>query len=142
MVALQEEFDKATEGRNIWLLLKEKYEIKNSDGLFFFVSNDYELCNAALELLPIYKKNFKLEKIIALTGDDTIYKMLNKNEDICSVQMTEEKILKMLYYYRVVNFFKNIVIVSLDEPYGNDFLIKNLNVDLNNFVKLSIYKMR
>lgn len=123
MFSLDNEIVEAYEGREIWLSIKKQYSMTNNSGLVIFASTNQELNNVAREIIPVYKEVRKLDKIVTLS-------------------IEEPGIDKVLSYYRAIRFFKNTIVVSLDEPYGNDYFMKNTDIDLYEFVKVAIFKLR
>lgn len=123
MDSIDNEIIEAYEGREMWLSIKEKYSINSNSGLVILASDNQELNNVAREIIPIYKEVRDLDKIVILTVE-------------------ENGIDKVLRYYRAIKFFKNTIVVSLEEPYGNDFFMKNTDIDMYEFVKVAIFKLR
>lgn len=140
---LESEFEKAKSGREIWLLLSEKYNIDSDCGLIFFPVDDYELNMKAISLLPTYI-NPHLRKLYVLTDQKSVTETIKglSCQEIVGIDLSQTEMDDLLKYYRLAAFSGHIVIVSLEEPFGNDHLLKKKDISLKDFILSSIFKVR
>lgn len=143
-VNLDAEFEKAAEGRKIWLMLEEKYGIGIDCGILIFPTNDNVLNIETIQLLPVYLERFHLRKIYVVTDQETVIKTLRDlfAKEIEEIEISHDEMNGLLKYYRMVDFSSHIVNVSLEEPFGNDHLLKKKDIDLRDFILSSIFRMR
>lgn len=144
MECLEKEFEKALEGRAIWLRIKEKYNFTNGCGLVIFPSGDEVLNKEAVKLLPEYRKKLFLNKVIAVTDNEAVGEMLNCviNQDIFCENLRQTEIKLLLQYYKLVVPCAHISVVSIENPYGNRNLLDELDVDFEDYIMSAIYKIR
>lgn len=144
IVNLDAEFEKAAEGRKIWLALEERYHFGIDCGIFIFPTDDSVLNIETIKLSSVYSERFHLRKVYAVTDRRTVIEALRDSDvhDIDEIEISHDEMDMLLKYYRIVNFSSHIAIVSLEEPFGNDYLLRKKSIDLKDFILSSIFKMR
>ena len=100
--------------------------------------------SAAIELLPDYRAQMFLAKIVAVTDQEDVFGTLGKlkYENICCEKISGEEMKKLLKYYCLVVFCAHTAVVSLQEPFGNYSLLQDGGIDLKSFIFSAIYKVR
>ena len=141
---LEKEFEEALAGRDIWLKIKEKYGFTNGCGMVIFPSEDETLNRAAVELLPEYRKKVFLKKIIAVTDKAAVRGLLKQvtGQEIFCENLEQEALRLLLKYYRLVIPCAHISVVYTDEPYGEGNLLREEDVELEDFIMSAVYKVR
>lgn len=134
---LQDYIVRAMTGRKRWLTIKDKYSFDKSDTLVIFPSVNDELNNCALKALPEYLEKKYLKRALILHFGNLIADL--KMNHIEYIHQSYDDVRNILYYYRVVQFEKNIVIISLDEPYGSGNQVGNNGIGIEDYVKNAIY---
>lgn len=141
---LDNEFEKAKAGRKIWLSLSEKYNIDSDCGFIVFpVSND-ELNKETIGLLPVYIERFHLKKIYVVTDQKSVTETIKGLlcQEVVDIELSRADMDNLLKYYRLVEFSAHIAVVSLEEPFGNDYLLKKKDMELKDYILSAIFKMR
>lgn len=144
IVNVDAEFEKAAEGRKIWLALEERYHFGIDCGIFIFPTDNSVLNIETIKLSPVYSERFHIRKVYAVTDQRAVMEALKDSDvrEIGEIEVSHDEMDSLLKYYRIVNFSPHIVIVSLKEPFGNDYLLRKKNIDLKDFILSSIFKMR
>lgn len=144
MFDLEKEFCCAKEGRLVWHKIKNKYSFTNMFGLVIFPMTDMNINKEAVALLPDYKEQMFLQKIVVVTNQEAVICELKAAayENICYELVSDEQMRQLLMYYRLVYFCAHIVVVSLEEPLGNTLLLRNERVNLKTYILSAIYKVR
>lgn len=142
MENIENEFNYALEGRKIWILIKEKYNFSNQCGLVIFPSDNQTLNIEAVKLLPDYKKRNLLDKLVVITSQKVIIDSLKQLHDksIYYELIDKKNIDLLLKYYCLVPFWIHIVVISLDEPFGNSILLNKYDIDYKNYILSAIYR--
>lgn len=141
---LEVEFEKAAEGRKIWLALEERYETGLDSGLFIFPTDNDAVNRETLQLLPAYLERYHLGKVYAVTNQETVMQMLENLsvQKTVGIELSDDEMDSLLKYYRMVHFSPHIVMVSLEEPFGNDYLLQKKKIGLKDFIMSALFKMR
>lgn len=144
MEYLEKEFEEALAGRDVWLKIKNKYGFTNGCGMAVFPSEDEALNKEAVRLLPEYRRKLFLNKVVAVTDQAAVTDLLKNviSGEIFCENLAQEEIQLLLKYYRLVIPCAHISVVSMDEPYGNGNLLKEMDVDFEDFIMSAIYKVR
>lgn len=136
MEELAKDCRQAERGRKRWLEIKDEYKI---DGLWYVVicpRKDKELCQLVLQQLPYFLERKYISKAMVIMEDSDRENMYIENKDItiCFKQAGGQEIDEILKYYRLVQFEKNVVVVSLEEPYGTAGIIGKEGITLKDYV--------
>lgn len=142
MEELKEDYQLALEGRKCWLGLKKKYEIDDNCCLIICPTEDQILNRIAMENLKDYLKRKYLKKAVVITSYLNIkeYCPYIEKIDIYFEYMEEDEVEGILKYYRLTQFAKNIVVIYLEEPFGNGNIIGHKGISLVDYVKNAIYR--
>ncbi len=142
MENVENEFNHALEGRKIWLSIKEKYNFSNQCGLVIFPSDNQTLNIEAVKLLPDYKKRVFFDKMVIITSQKGIIESLKLlcDESVYYELFEKKKIDSMLKYYCLVPFWIHILVISLDEPFGNSILLNEYKIDYKDYILSTIYR--
>lgn len=144
MVGLEREFEFALEGRKIWLMIKEKHGFVNQDGIVIFPSANQMLNREAAAMLPQYRDAYFLDKIVAVTNQKDVAGFIASlcHENVCCEELAAGEMEALLKYYQLVWFCTHIVVVSMEEPFGEDYFLNVSGVQLQEFIMSAIYKIR
>ncbi|WP_026521610.1 hypothetical protein [Butyrivibrio sp. VCB2001] len=139
---LTDSFLEADRGRKVWIKMKEEYAITSIDSLLIFPEDDPELCISAINLLDKYiaKKKYSRAFVICENGlyQQELQRYVKKTE-YCFVPLSQEDFSCLLRYYRLVQFFANIVVVSCNKPYGSRGLIESGKVTVEDYIENTLY---
>lgn len=135
------EMEMAVRGREYWIHIKEKYVPDEETGLIIMQSEEQDMVDAALGLLPVYMKRKYLKRAIVVMERETAAGMeRGRNPDsVIFVEAQREEIDALLAYHRVLQFFHEIAVISVEEPYGNANIIGKEGITLNDYVKNALY---
>lgn len=135
------EAEMAMAGREYWLYIKEKYQPDEDTGLVIVQTKEQNMTDIAFRLLPIYLKRKYLKRVIVITDQEAIAWVEQRVESdrVTLVAVRRKMLEELLIYYRLVQFFHEIVVISLEEPYGNAHIIENEGITLEDFVKNALY---
>lgn len=137
---LREDYLQALEGRRMWLEWKKKYALDNHCGLILFPSLCKELNEAGSRQLPSFMKRKYLKKALALyTQEMPVPLVTGEGFEIITVGIAKEKMEALLKYYCLIQFTKNIVVISTEEPFGNNGIIGKEGISLEDYVRNGIY---
>ncbi len=153
MIDLYKDLECAKKGREIWLEIKEKYSFEPESGcLVLMPSADKQLNQAAMRHLPHYMERKYLDKAVVICMEEKLLieemqkgkpaeenNTAGRTRQIITVQLEADKIAQLLKYYRLIQFTKNIVVVSLEEPFGNANIIGREGITLENYVVDALY---
>ena len=128
-------FEAARRGRNVWKEIENKYHVVEEDSLVLFPDNDEELNHSALKNLGGYLKKKYISRVLLVFSDRNIicgsqYQIINIKEDMMR---------DLLMYYKLTQFKEKIVVVSMKEPFGNDGIIGEKGITLDDYVMNAIY---
>lgn len=131
----------AFHGRKYWLSLKEEYIPDGKTSLIIFPSSDEILNHVAIGYLSEYMRRKVLKKVIIVTDQDRVAEDLrsSRNESIFIAKTDQEHITDLLNYYKLVQFIPRIIIISTEEPYGNDHIIGKAGIKIEDYVRNALY---
>lgn len=136
------EYQSALRGREYWMSLKKQYGLDEKTGLFLFPSLDNELNQEAIKLLPWYLKKKYLTMAVIVTDQEAVVKQADsvKKEEAVFLRKTDgDSLNDLLNYYRLVQFHSAVVVISMEEPYGNRHIIGKAGITLNDYVRNALY---
>lgn len=135
------EMEMAVRGWNYWMHIKEKYVPDEEIGLVIVQSEDKAMVDAALGLLPVYMKRKYLKRVIVVMERETADGTGREGtpDSVVFVAAQRKEIDDLLAYYRVVQFFHEIAVISVEEPYGNANIIGKEGITLSDYVKNALY---
>lgn len=139
---LNQEYRSAVRGREYWMWLKEQCCLDEKTGLFVFPASDKELNQTALETLPWYLKKKYLNQAVIVTDQDAVIKQAEsvmKEGTVFLEKIDRDQLNDLLSYYKLVQFHSAVVIISMEEPYGNPHIIGKAGITLNDYVKNALY---
>lgn len=144
MIDLYADIDDAKRGREIWLRIKGEYSFEPiNDCLIILPSREIKLNQAALRDIPDYMRRKYLHKAIVVSSTDMslIESMQEPAEgrQIFFKQLEQIQCEQLLKYYRLTQFTKNIIVVSLEEPYGNGNIIGKEGITLEDYIRNAIF---
>lgn len=131
----EEMLKRAYIGRDLWIELKEEYDLGIEDCLLLMYKKNKNINDSVLNNLNRYiKKKYIRQMIIVadfqglIADQDNIKWVVKKNRDVADFEC----------YYRCVQFTNNIIIVSLEEPYGTGKIIGKEGITLDDYVRDAI----
>jgi len=138
---LDEIYEEALRGREYWIKLRDKYQIGKEDALIICPSRSDELYYSALKWLPEYMEKKYVNRAVVIREEE---KQRIEQQCICKGEiifetLEEKRIYEILKYYRLIQFTKNIVIVSMDVPFGNSHFIGKKGIEVDDYVRNAIY---
>ena len=120
----------AYQGYSIWKKLKEEYSIKDTDCLVLFPCDDNALNATTLKYLPEYMKTKYYDRIILFSKQNNVSSKIFETIDFSGKDMDY-----LVNLYKLTQFSKRIVMVSLQEPFSSSGIIGNEGIDLDDYVK-------
>lgn len=144
MIDLEKEFGQALNGRDIWLKIKEKYSFISPYELIIFPTENHVLNKEAIKALPVYIDKVFLDRVVAVTDQELVIESIAGLglENICCEKITSEEMSVLLTYYRLVTFYPHVSVISLAEPYGDDYFFCESEIDTQNFILSAVFKVR
>lgn len=131
----------AMAGREYWLHIKEQYRPDEETGLVVVQTKETEMVDTAVRLIPVYMKRKYLKRVILIL-DKEIAAKIKKEENwntVIFVVAERRQIEELLAYHRLVPFFYETAVVSVEEPYGNANIIGKEGITLEDYVKNALY---
>lgn len=144
MIDLQTDIEAAVKGREIWLRIKEQYSFEMiNDCLVIIPSLDKELNRAALEEIPNYMYRKYLRKAIIISSTDLPLiesgQESAEKQQMFYIQLERVQCEQLLKYYCLTQFTKNVIAVSLEEPYGNGNIIGKEGITREDYIRNAIF---
>lgn len=141
MEELKSEFQLAYKGREYWINLREKYKIDEYCFLIICPTDDFLLNHIAMENLTDFlaRKYIKRAVVLFIQPELSECFSYSANADIQFVQVGQREMECILQYYRLTQFTKNIVVISLEQPFGNKNIVGKKGITLTDYVKDAIY---
>lgn len=141
MEDLETEFQLAFLGREYWIGLKDRYEIDEYCFLILCPTDNLPLNHIAMENLVDFLMRKYIKRAVVLHTQPEVeeYYVCSANADVRFEQTGKKDMECILKYYRLAQFAKNIVVVSLDEPFGNEHIVGKKEITLTDYVKDAIY---
>ena len=144
MIDLQADIEAAKKGREIWLEIKEQYSFEPlNDCLVILPSQEKRINQAALREITDYMRRKYLYKsiIVSITGVPLAKsgQKFAEGRQIFFKQLEGIQCEQLLKYYRLTQFTKNVIVVSLDEPYGNGNIIEKEGITLDDYIRNAIF---
>lgn len=144
MIDLQADIEAAKKGREIWLEIKEQYSFEPvNDCLVILPSQEKRINQAALREIPDYMQRKYLHQaiVISISGMPLTGSELKSSEEqqVFYKQLEEIQCEQLLKYYRLTQFTRNVIVVSLDEPYGNGNIIGKEGITLDDYIRNAIF---
>ncbi len=135
---LKEDYWMAKKGLDIWKKLKNRYGISMEWAIIIFPEKDLVLNKLGLDLLPQYLQRKYLQKVLIISVGQLRTEKVSRMGIYLEI-VTENEMSMLLKYYRLVQFAKNIVVVSYREPFGTDGMIDKEESTLRDYVMDAIY---
>lgn len=128
-------------GRECWLYFKDKYNLRIEDYIILFPDDEETLNQVAASQLTDFLKRKFAKKALVLCVNSEVKKVIENfiEVNIPSEIISEKDMQNLLKYYRLVQFTKNIVIISTEEPFGNDHIIGKDGITAEDYIRDAIY---
>ncbi len=142
MIEINTAFEKSICGRNDWLRIKSRHG--NSESIAYVLVHDSnkELVECTLSNLNVYSEYRCVSKFVVITDDKEIKDLIDayalknvKSEKI-------DDISNILDYYKLVDFTKNIIVISDREPFGTGILKYLEPEEMVDYVISAVFKVR
>jgi hypothetical protein len=138
-------FKLAFEGGRVWKRIKKQYKPdKKIDALFLFPHDDMGLNMCVINNMEQFiNRKLYLHALLIVRDEETSNAAgqlleLNRTGKYYVCVITDDEMIALCKFYRLVGFFHNIRVVSLDEPYGSRGLIGKKDYTIDFIVKYSI----
>lgn len=132
---IRDDYFTALKGREYWLHLKEKYGIKNEDGLILCTEEDSRWLEEIAKWLPSFARRKHFSQTIFLST--VSLPVIPEKDGIfleCAV-ISGEWMKCLLKYYRLTQFTRYIYAISLEQPFGNDHMIGHKGITIQNWLR-------
>lgn len=138
---VDEKYNDALCGRTEWIELKEEYQIDNEWYLILMPSYDEELNQKAIYYLRdfMYRKYVEKVLVIHLLGTSLHFKENMDNKKVFIKSVSKGKMRELITYYRLQSFFRNIIVISMDEPFGTKGFIGKCGITIDDYIKDALY---
>ena len=104
----------AWNGRRIYLKIRKKLGFTSNDILLFFPENDQKEIEAAISYVPEFIEKTRIEGVFCIwTGSEHTCPHVKG-----STVITENESRKLLDFYDLYNFNRNLLVASLRLPWG------------------------
>lgn len=140
------QIEKATQGREMWLELEDKYNVGNGVVLIY-LCDDQELNEVALKnLKSLIEYRNSIGALIVTKNENNIELSLYDFGDynIYLEVISKEQSENLLAFYELYQFTDYFYIVSMDKPWGNKlkFLNDRVGIEKEVILKECIYQIK
>lgn len=144
MIDLQADIEDAKRGREIWLEIKGQYSLEPvNDCLVILPSQERKLNQAAMKEIPDYMERKYLHRAIIISISSVPLteqgQQFAEERQIFLKQLEKVQCKQLLKYYRLIQFTKNVIVVSLEEPYGNGNIIGKKGITMDDYVRNAVF---
>ncbi|AGF58317.1 hypothetical protein B0P06_003368 [Clostridium saccharoperbutylacetonicum] len=143
---LEQNINKAQEGRNLWIEICNKYKLGDEDYVILMPSLNAEYNYYALLHLSEFIDRVRAEKIIILTYDENVKKIGKMfSNKICDIyDFSREEAEYLMKFYCLYMFTDKLIIISLEEPEGRNGrqLIGKKGITLEELIAIGIYGLK
>ncbi|WP_167956023.1 hypothetical protein [Anaerosporobacter faecicola] len=116
---LNDHISEAEKGRQIWIQYCDNYKIDSQTLVVLMPEHDWKYNEIALKHMEQYCFKKKLKKKVILTVDNTVIeKYIQYSSDANAILVDDEVADDILQFYCLYDFTPNLVIASLEKPYG------------------------
>ena len=138
---IEDRFEEAKIGKEIWDKLKSDYLITESDVVVIVRDANTDFINKSIKYLREYTKKKSLERELILYSDNSSLDDKDDEEDNQRIylRLKEKEIQAVLRLYRLIQFTKNIVVLSLSAPYAGAGIIGKAGITMDDYIKDAIY---
>ena len=136
---LDNKINEAKKGREVWLQLKDKWNIDSNWVLVIMPENDVKLNDCAIKKLSEYMKRKYYHKAIIIYCDDNFLQSIDYNDIFVLEKIDDSEMKCIVSYYCLQQFFKNIVVVSLEEPFGSKNVVGHMGISLVDYVENALF---
>lgn len=138
---INEKYGCSLRGRDRWLKFKEKYQIDEEWYLILMPTYNEKLNRKAFSYLDEFMDKKYIKKTLVIISEHSNVNSMsyNKREGVY-IESVNEKIMKELVsYYRLQQFFRNVVVISMEEPFGTGGIVGKCGITLDDYVKDALY---
>lgn len=123
------------------MVLKENYKIDENCYLIICPTDLFLLNKTAMENLIEFLTRKYIKRAVVLSLYSGLEEFCPQSDmvDVRFHNMDKSQIDCILKYYRLTQFAPNIVVVSLEEPFGSGNIIGKKEITLEDYVKDAIY---
>lgn len=144
MIDLQADIEDAKRGRELWLEIKGQYSFDPiNDCLVILPSQERKLNQAAMKEIPDYMERKYLHRAIIISISSVPLteqgQQFAEERQIFLKQLEKVQCKQLLKYYRLTQFTKNVIVVSLEEPYGNGNIIGKKGITMDDYVRNAVF---
>ena len=140
---LQQEYQIAKMGQEIWFSLKNKFQIDTEWYLVICPTDYLELNICAMKSLFGFLKRKYKNKALIVSKIDIWNFVDNVGFDsslyIVNELLTVEKMNALLKYYRLIQFFPNMVVISNELPFGNLNIVGEKGITMDDYVNHALF---
>lgn len=132
---LRDHYAAALKGREYWLQIKETCHFRREDGLILCAVEDPEWLQEVARWLPEFagRKHFGCTLVLSTAR---LPSMSGKEEFHTEcVVIEKEKMDCLLKYYRLTPFAGYVYVISLEQPFGNDFMIGHKGITIGDWLR-------
>ncbi|CAM3692120.1 hypothetical protein COLU111180_03175 [Cohnella lubricantis] len=144
MFLILNEIRVAYTGKRLWVRLKKKHSVNKEDCLVLMPHVDSEINLSTVKHLKSYLRRKAINRALVVTNDfnaiASLKQLESENDElkIDIVETTIDKIQNICKYYRMIHFHKEIIVVSIEEPFGSKGLLGKTAITIDDMVKYSI----
>ena len=138
---IEEKYDCTLRGRARWLNYKEKYKIDEEWYLILMPTYNEKLNHKAFLYLEDFmnRKYIKKTLVVILEHDKANFVPPNKRESVYIEGVNEKIMMELVLYYRLQQFFRNVVVITIEEPFGTGGIVGKCGITLDDYVRDALY---
>ncbi len=138
---IEEKYNCSLKGRARWLRYKEKYQIDEEWYLILMPAYNEKLNYKAFLYLADFmnRKYIKKTLVILLEQGKTNSVPSNMQERVYIESVDEKMMTELVSYYRLQQFFRNIVVITMEEPFGTGGIVGKCGITLDDYVRDALY---
>lgn len=138
---IEERYRYSLKGRDRWFKLKEKYQIDKEWYLILMPTCNKKLNHTAFLYLNEFRNKKYIKKILVVISDHGKDNSIsfNKWKDVYIENVDEQVMTELVLYYRLQQFFRNIIVISAEEPFGTGGIVGKCSITLDDYVRDALY---
>lgn len=129
----------ALKGRELWISIKNDFEVDDESYLVILPTDEKKLNESTINNLTYFITRKYIKKIVLVVKDNIADQRMRKIAEVVPCVITNKNMDDLISYCRLQQFFRNTVVVSMDEPFGTRGIVGKQGITLDDYVRDAIF---